>query len=241
MSQNTPNSESAELADREEPWRQIDDVLDQLSRQSRSGVSHAAFFTEVLDNSVRTLGAVGGAVWFSRQEGLQLEYQVNLAASGLVAEPGDDPEIDERVRQHLRLIEQVMAGTEPRAFLPHAGSLTDVAGQAASEVNPTGFLVCCAPIVVNRESRGLVEIFQRPDVSPATCQGFLQFLESVSGSAGDYLRDSDYRRLQTEAEQWDQFDDFSTRIYTGLDIREVTQAIASEARPLIGCVFPSAR
>jgi hypothetical protein len=49
MSQITPNPDAAMPPDHNDPsdgketWRQIDDVLDQLSRQSRSGVSHADF------------------------------------------------------------------------------------------------------------------------------------------------------------------------------------------------------
>ena len=89
MSQDTSFSNAASPSAHEETWRQIEDVLDQISQSSRSTVTGEQFFAELLDGSIRTLAAIGGAIWLRQPEGLRLEYQVNLAATGLLSS-GDD-------------------------------------------------------------------------------------------------------------------------------------------------------
>ena len=234
MSQDTSFSNAASPSAHEETWRQIEDVLDQISQSSRSTVTGEQFFTELLDGSIRTLAAVGGAIWLRQPEGLRLEYQVNLAATGLLSS-GDDESSQEKQQIHQQLMERLAAGTESRAVAPQSGGIANGNGAAAGNANPTEFLLCCAPVIVGDESRGLIEIVQRPDVSPAACEGFLQFLKSVAVLASDFLRNSDLRTLQSEASLWNQFGEFSERIHKGLDIRAVASAIANEARPLIGC------
>ena len=60
MSQDASSPVSAAY---EDTWRQIDDVVQQVTQQSRAPVSSEQFFTDLLDGCVRTLAAVGGAVW----------------------------------------------------------------------------------------------------------------------------------------------------------------------------------
>lgn len=243
MSQDIPLSDTP-ASTHEETWRQIEDVLDRISRRSRSSVSSEEFFTELLDRSIRTLAAKGGAIWLRRPEGLRLEYQVNLAAAGFFPTgdltSGDSTSgetsssRDEQSESHVQLLERIAGGSDPRAIAPRSGRAPEGNG-AASDSNPTEFLLCCAPVHVGDESRGLIEIIQRPDVSPAACEGFLQFLGSVAILASDFLRNSDLRTLQNEASLWNQFGQFSERVHKGLDVRVVASAIANEARPLIGC------
>lgn len=235
MSQDIPLTDAASESAHEETWRQIENVLDQISQKSRSNVTSEQFFTELLDGSIRTLAAVGGAIWLRQPEGLRLEYQVNFAATGCSPVGGGEAERDEQSQQHLQLMERVAAGNEPRAVAPHSGSTPEDNGASARDANPTDFLLCCAPVIVGDESRGLVEIVQRPDVSPAACEGFLQFLGTVAVLASDFLRNSDLRNLQNEAALWNQFGRFSEQIHKGLDVRAVATEIANEARPLTGC------
>lgn len=227
MSQDTPISEASPSA-HEETWRQIEDILDQIARRSRSTAGSEEFFTELLDGSIRTLAASGGGIWIRQPEGLRLEYQVNLASAGL----GETD--DSAWELHQQLLERVAAGQEPRAIAPRSGVSPDGNG-SPGDGNPTAFLLCCAPVVVNDESRGLIEIVQRPDVSPAACEGFLQFLGSVAVLASDFLRNSDLRALKNETSLWNQFGQFSERIHKSLDVRTVASSIANEGRPLIDC------
>jgi transcriptional regulator with GAF, ATPase, and Fis domain len=235
MSQDTSLSDAASESAHEETWRQIEDVLDQISQSSRSTATSEEFFSGLLDGSVRTLAAVGGAIWLRQPEGLRLEYQVNFAATGLSSTGDGDADRDEQRQVHRQLMDRISAGTEPRAVAPQSGSNSEENGATGGSTNPTEFLLCCAPVIVGDESRGLIEIVQRPDVSPAACEGFLKFLGSVAVLASDFLRNFDLRTLQSEASLWNQFGEFSERIHKGLDIRAVSTAIANEARPLIGC------
>ncbi len=241
MNQDKPLSDAIpaaqEQAAHEETWRQIEDVLDQISSRSRSTASSQEFFAELLDGSIRTMAAIGGAIWLRQPEGFRLEYQVNLASAGLAAgapSPHDgDTTQEERSQIHRLMVERIAATQEPRAVAPRSGGANS--NGSAPDANPTDYLLCCAPVVVNDESRGLIEIVQRPDVSQATCEGFLQFLGSVAVLASDFLRNSDLRTLKNETALWNQFGQFSEQIHRSLDARQVASAIANEARPLVDC------
>ena len=95
MSQTPPATASVA---QEDTWREIELVVQQVTRLSRSDTSVEQFFAELLEKSVRTLAAAGGAVWLLRPEGYSLEYQINLAATGLVSAPDADnlPDREER-------------------------------------------------------------------------------------------------------------------------------------------------
>ncbi|MBC8291423.1 MAG: HlyD family efflux transporter periplasmic adaptor subunit [Planctomycetes bacterium] len=251
MSQDTPLSDAApsgqehtsleqtaqEQTAHEETWRQIEDVLDHISQRSRSTATSEEFFAELLDGSIRTLAANGGAIWLRQPEGLRLEYQVNLASAGLGADAGSNGNSgtnpEERSQIHRQLVERIAASQEPRAVAPQSGGAGG--NGATGDANPTEYLLCCVPVVVNDESRGLIEIVQRPDVSPAACEGFLQFLGSVAVLASDFLRNSDLRTLKNETSLWNQFGQFSERIHKSLKVGAVASSIANEARPLIEC------
>ena len=129
MTQETPVRETAY----EETIREIEDVVQQVTRLSRSAVSTEQFLAELVTGCVQTLAATAGAVWVRRAEGLRLEYQVNLAQTGLVSAPDADsgPDVDERGLQHLRLIDRVTHEASPRAVAPQSGGL-DSAGTCRS-------------------------------------------------------------------------------------------------------------
>ena len=104
MSQDSPATESAA---REDTWREIEDVVQEVTRQSRAAVPADRFFTSLLESSVRTLAATGGAVWLRQPEGLRLEHQVNLVRTGLVTGPDaeDISNVEQRSQQHQALLQ----------------------------------------------------------------------------------------------------------------------------------------
>lgn len=219
-------------SDESDPWREIESVVDHITRLARSPVTPDRFFVELLEGSVRTLAAIGGAVWLQQPEGLQLIAQINLSRTGLVraAEAEESPDLDERARRHLVLLHQTLSETEPRALSPRAGGANPEATQ-----NPTDFLLLLSPLKLDNEPVGVLEVFQRTSVTPGARQGFLRFLTALSDLAADFLRNSRLRELQERAALWTRFEHFAEQVHQGLDVRRIASAVANEGRLLIEC------
>lgn len=233
MTQDTPVTEAAY----EETIREIEDVVQEVTRLSRAAVSTEQFLAELVGGSVRTLAATAGAVWMRRAEGLRLEFQVNLAQTGLVSAPDADfgPDVEERGLQHLRLVDRVTREMTARAVSPQSGGGYEKDGNSTLPENPTSWLLLLCPIVVDGHALGVIEIFQRPDVSPAACQGFLRFLCALADLTADFLRNSQLRELKDRSTLWGQFETFTERVHDGLNVEQIAASIANDGRQLIGC------
>jgi hypothetical protein len=233
MSQDSSTKEPAAY---EETWREIEEVVQEVTRQSRAAVPADRFFTGLLESSVRTLAATGGAVWLRQPEGLRLEHQVNLVRTGLVTGPDADDvqNVEQRSQQHQRLLDRISRQTETHAVSPQSGT-TSAADPDGLPENPTDFLLLFCPVMVDDRVLGVLEIFQRPDVSPGAVQGFLRFLAALAELASDYLRNSQLRELQDRATLWSQFEQFTERVHQGLDVDQIAASIANDGRHLIGC------
>jgi len=244
MSQTPPVTASVA---QEETWREIELVVQQVTRLSRSDGSVEQFFAELLEKSVRTLAAAGGAVWLLRPEGYSLEYQINLSATGIVSAPDADdlPDREERQLAHQQLLQHVASQGRRRAISPRAGGRRESADDgsasldsetnAATPRNPTDYLLLLCPVSVDGTVAGLVEVFQHADVSPAAVQGFLRFLGALCELAADFLRNRQFRELKDRSQLWTEFERFTESVHTGLDPRQIATAIANDGRQLIGC------
>jgi len=232
-----PQSSVTESGGVEATWREIESVVQAVARQARSDVPAARFFAELLDGGIRTLAAVSGAVWLRHPDGLRLEYQINLAKTGLPALSGENssPDDQERARQHQRLLDQVLRQNTSQLLGARSGAGDGADSADAPSDNPTDYLLLLCPIATDRDVQGVLEIFQRPNVSPAASQGYLRFLGTLAQLAADYLRNSRFRDLEDRASLWNQFEQFTERVHHGLDEERISAAIASEGRLLIQC------
>ncbi len=231
----TPDAQTADAPnDVKHTWREIQEVVQQVTRLSRATVESERFFSELLDHSVRIMAAIGGAVWLKKPDGLVLEYQINLSKTGVTLGPDSDdsPAIAERETQHAALLNQISLQTQARAIAPNSGRGT---AESNAPTNPTEFLLLLAPIAIDDRVLGIVEIFQRTDVSPAACQGFVRFLGALADLAADYLRNSRLRDLQDRATLWGDFERFTERVHSGLDPKHISLVMANDGRQLIGC------
>ena len=244
MSQTPPATASVA---QEDTWREIELVVQQVTQLSRSDASVEQFFVELLEKSVRTLAAAGGAVWLLRPEGYSLQYQINLAATGIVSAPNADdlPDREERQLAHQQLLQHVAKQGRRRAISPQAGGRHGVSGSISAPTdsgtddttprNPTDVLLLLCPITVDGSVAGIVEVFQHADVSPAAVQGFLRFLGALCELAADFLRNRQFRELKDRSQLWTEFERFIESVHSGLDPLRIATAIANDGRQLIGC------
>lgn len=207
----------------EEAWREIDELVERIAGLARENVPPEVFYRELLDGTVRTLAAAGGAVWLSDRPGqLDLRYQIKLEVLGL-REPWQQA-------RHDRLVASTISAGATRAYPPHAGS-SDPEGAA----NPSDFLLLICPLLLDGQPVGAVEIAQRGDTDPAAYRGNERLLAMVGELALEYQRNrqlADYRR---QLEQSERLDQFARRVHAPLDPLAVAYEIANEGRRLIDC------
>lgn len=202
----------------------IDQLVEEVARLSQAELPPRSFHGELLERAVRALAAVGGALWLQDEAGrFQLEYQVNLAATGAVASA-------ENKASHEMLLAAAAAGGETKIASPRAG----LTGEAQA-ANPTDYLLILSPLVRDGAPFGVVELFLRPGVSPAVQQGYARVLAALCELAADFHRHRELRELRRRSALWSQVEHFAERTHASLDLRSTAFAIANEGRSVIGC------
>lgn len=92
-----------------------------------------------------------------------------------------------------------------------------------------------APLTVNQQTVGLVEIFQRSDSGPTTQRGYLRFLLQMCGAANNFLNCDQLREFDGQQQMWQQLDHFIRNIHENLNVDQSMFAIANEGRRVIDC------
>ncbi|MBX3413606.1 MAG: HlyD family efflux transporter periplasmic adaptor subunit [Pirellulales bacterium] len=208
----------------EQTKQQIRSLVAEIAQISKSSVTPLEFYSEFLNRVVQALAAVGGAVWTPGEGGgLQLEYQINLQQTRL-AESRED-----QIRHH-RLLQQVLTQGEGMLVAPHSGS-----GDDDGASNPTEFLLVLSPLKADQQTRGVVEVFQRPGTRPTTQRGYLRFLLQMCELASDFLKTRELRHFTDRQQLWSQLEQFTRSVHLSLDPHETAFTIANEGRRLIEC------
>jgi biotin carboxyl carrier protein len=203
-------------------WQRLDDLVDQIAGLAESSLGPREFWRRLLDNTVKGLAALGGAVWLRGESGrLQLECQLKHGAAA------PDAQANER---HERLLAHVSETRLAISLPPHSGSH----GDSATD-NPTDSLVLLSPVVSEGQTLAIVEIVQRPSDLPAAQEGYLRFLSAVCELAADYDRRRQFGELQKRARSWNAFEQFTESIHASLDVDRVAYQIANDGRHLIDC------
>jgi multidrug efflux pump subunit AcrA (membrane-fusion protein) len=207
----------------EDTKRQIRGLVNEIAQLSKSDLAPEQYYAEFLPRIVQALAAVGGAIWNVGEGGrLELAYQINISRSLL------DPAAEDAVR-HVQLLGQVIQTAEPRLVSPQSGSGEGGAG------NPTNYLLVLSPMKSENHVEGILEVFQRPDVQPASQRGYLQFVVQMCELAGDWLRSQKLRQYSDRQSLWVKADRFSRLIHENLSPKDTAYHIANEGRQLIGC------
>ncbi len=128
---------------------------------------------------------------------------------------------------HKSLLEQVQHAGQPAYVVPEsADTPTD---------NPTDFLLSICPVKVDDTVVALLESFHPSDLESSEREAGLQLLQSVSGVAGRFHRQTELRELREHQEWWEQYDLFTQSAHASLHPIRTAYAIANEGRRIIGC------
>ena len=209
--------------------QQIRSLAVEVEQLAKSDCTEDEFFEGFLTRSTSALASMGGAIWMlDDQQQLRLRYQINLKQTGLAERP--DAQI-----QHHRLLQRVLAKGESTLVGPQSGATKSGDSSDSEGANPTDFLLVLAPLTVDQNSVGLIEIFQRAATGPNTQQGYLRFLNQMGETGSRYLANHRIRSFAAQQEMWHQLEQFIRSIHQGLNSKQTIYTLANESRRLIGC------
>ena len=219
-----PNVDAGSI---EKARRQINRLADEIARLSETEMAPAEYYGEFLQRVLTALAAPAGAVWLRTPQGnLQLQYQINMRQVGL--------DQNENVRAQMgELLRQAATKGQPALVAPHSSVGEPEAGSNVAPGNATDFVVLLAPIMVDKTTAGLVQVWQDPNRPADAQRGFLQFLIKMAGFASGYARNTHLRQMVGQQQVWTQLETFSRQIHGSLNPNEVSYLVANEGRRLV--------
>jgi hypothetical protein len=212
----------------EQERRRIATRLEEVARLSESNVPPGVFYSEMLKRLLETLAAPAGVVWARTPQGnLQMQYQINLKEVGL------DQSEEARV-SHEELLRQAV--TQPRPFHvpPRSGVGVSNDGKPVAG-NLTNHLLLIAPVIVNQQCAGLIEVWQTANRPPQAITGYLQFMTYMAELSSRYQRNQVMGQLSGQQQVWAQLESFARLVHASLHPTEVAYQVANEGRRLIEC------
>ncbi|HTK76535.1 MAG TPA: efflux RND transporter periplasmic adaptor subunit, partial [Gemmataceae bacterium] len=206
--------------------RKVDQAFEEVAKLSGSDVPPTNFFQEFLNRVLWGIEAPAGAVWLRTPQGfLQLQCQQNIESVGLDQHKGGR-------QSHNELLRQAFQTAKPMMLEPF-GTTGIHDGMPAG--NPTGHYVQLAPVQIEKETVGLVEVWQDPRWDIRIQRTCLNYLVQMAGYASNYLRTTQGRKLAGQEQIWTQLETFAREIHASLDPTRVAYQIANEGRRLVGC------
>src|SRR5262249_48889492 len=212
----------------EQARRQINRLAEEIAHLSEQDLPPAEYYGEFLQRVLAAIAAPAGAVWLKTPQGnLQLQYQVNMAQVGL-------DRSEESRATHTELLRQVTMQGKQIGVMPRSGLGTAEGGGPAAG-NPTDYVILIAPIIVDKQVAGLVEVWQDPNRGHDAQKGFLNFMVKMSQFASGYTRNHQLRQFVGQQQVWTQLENFARQVHNSLNPTEVAYLVANEGRRLVEC------
>ncbi|SIO21195.1 Multidrug efflux pump subunit AcrA (membrane-fusion protein) [Singulisphaera sp. GP187] len=208
----------------EQTKNQIRKLVAEIADLAESDIQPPEFYVEFLNRAVAAVAASGGAFWLLDGKGsIKLQHQLEFRLTGL---------LDGRVRTqpHDALLGCMIQASQPQIIPPGA----TIEGQPNAG-NPTTFSLIIAPLMVDRQVVGLIEILMDPTRRAATQKSTLRFVSDLCDLAGNYLKNRQMRQMMSQQRLWNQLEGFTHQIHGSLDLKETAYAIANDGKRLVGC------
>lgn len=206
--------------------RRIDDAFEEVAKLAGSDLPPTNFFQEFLGKVVAGIEAPAGAIWLRTPQGfLQLQCQINLDGVGLDKHKGGR-------QSHNELLRQAFQMAKPMLLEPYG---TTGIHEGLPAGNPTEHVVLLAPMQLEKETVGLVEVWQDSRWDARAQRMCLNYLVQMAGYSANYVRNQQGRRLAGQEQIWTQLEGFVREIHSSLDPTRVAYHVANEGRRLIGC------
>ncbi len=208
----------------EQTKNQIRKLVAEIADLAESDIQPNEFYVEFLNRSVAAVAATGGAFWMmDGRGGLRLQYQVEFNATGLM---------DGRVKTapHDALLGCMLQASQAQIIPP--GAVIEGAPQAS---NPTEYALIIAPLLVDKQVVGLLEILMDPTRRAAQQKSTLRFVSDLCDLAATYLKNRQMRQMMSQQRLWNQLEGFTHQIHGSLDLKETAYAVANDGKRLVAC------
>src|SRR4051812_9315477 len=208
----------------EQTKNQIRKLVAEIADLAESDIQPVEFYVEFLNRAVAAVAASGGAFWLLDGKGsLKLQHQLEFRLTGL---------LDGRVRTqpHDALLGCMIQASQPQ-IIPPGATIEGVPNAG----NPTPFALIIAPLMVDRQVVGLIEILMDPTRRAATQKSTLRFVSDLCDLAASYLKNRQMRQMMSQQRLWNQLEGFTHQIHGSLDLKETAYAVANDGKRLVGC------
>ncbi len=214
----------------DDAWQHVELLVHEIARLSREDISPRKFYRELLERSIRAVAGMGGAIWsISEDDKICCEMAIEWEMLNL-SEPNQVEKHSAEFADHARLLRSVIQAGLPSVTLPRGD-----APDRHEALNPTGHVLLFCPLKEENRIVGLMEVLQRPDVSPATRDGNIELLGALCELADDFYRNQKLRSLTERAEYWSRFEAFVAAVHHQPDLNATAIAITNEGRRLVEC------
>ncbi len=208
----------------EQTKNQIRKLVAEIADLAESDIQPTEFYVEFLNRSVAAVAASGGAFWMLDGRGsLKLQHQLEFRLTGLM---------DGRAKTapHDALLGCMIQASQPQIIPP--GSTIEGVPNAG---NPTPFALIIAPLTVDKQVVGMIEIMMDPTRRAATQKSTLRFVSDLCDLAASYLKNRQMRQMVSQQRLWNQLEGFTHQIHHSLDLKETSYAVANDGKRLVGC------
>jgi len=170
----------------EQTKNQIRKLVAEIADLAESDIQPAEFHAEFLTRVVAAVAASGGALWMmDGRGGLKLQHQLEFRLTGLLDGKA-------RTQPHDALLGCMIQASQPQ-IIPPGATVEGVPGAG----NPTPFSLIIAPLAVDKQVVGLVEILMDPTRRAATQKSTLRFVSDLCDLAGQYLKNRQMRQMMS--------------------------------------------
>jgi multidrug efflux pump subunit AcrA (membrane-fusion protein) len=208
----------------EQTKNQIRKLVAEIADLAESDIQPNEFYVEFLNRAVAAVAASGGAFWMmDGRGGLRLQYQVEFAITGMM---------DGRVKTapHDALLGCMLQASQAQNIPPSA----QIEG-VPQAFNPTNFVLIIAPLMVDKQVVGLLEILMDPTRRAAQQKSTLRFVSDLCDLAATYLKNRQMRQMMSQQRLWNQLEGFTHQIHGSLDLKETSYAVVNDGKRLVGC------
>src|SRR4051794_2238806 len=208
----------------EQTKNQIRKLVAEIADLAESDIQPAEFYVEFLNRAVAAVAASGGVFWMLDGRGsLKLQHQLEFRLTGLM---------DGRVKTapHDALLSCMIQASQPQIIPPGA----TIEGMPNAG-NPTGYSLIVAPLTVDKQVVGLIEILMDPTRRAATQKSTLRFVSDLCDLAANYLKNRQMRQMMSQQRLWNQLEGFTHQIHGSLDLKETAYAVANDGKRLVAC------
>jgi len=210
---------SGKTTELDKTWQEFELAISKIAKLAKSNISFSDFSSQLLQQAVPMLSAVGGAVWEVDSSGLP------RAVAELIVEDSADISGPTAKSKRAHFVLQSLSQKE-----------VTVTQDDKKESKGNSLLYILGPLTdESQKAFGILEVIQRPNANAATLQGTRRLVSILSELASDFLRRREMCRLRRSRNESKQFESFVYKIHKKLNTIEVAYLLANEGRNYADC------